>query len=213
MRFTAAQQFNGHRVWCLTFHPVNHLTRAPLAHGLHNQCHGRSLSSRLTKEKKIPRTHTPHKPNSPPKTLKKKTNRKKIRKDIKIGLIQWPSKVFCDWFEYLQTNRGRSKRSKMSLWEARVQLGGLVHIHVLFTCLKELFYLWFMSGSDAGGSLLPDPSSKMHPSTIQSGEQRADCYFTLASGKDGFALSILPHTQTWSHSFHRAECTLCMWCD
>lgn len=60
MRFTAAQQFNGHRVWCLTFHPVNHLTRAPLAHGLHNQCHGRSLSSRLTKEKKNPtHTHSP----------------------------------------------------------------------------------------------------------------------------------------------------------
>lgn len=152
----------------------------------------------------LPTNQTPH-----PKRLKKRTNRKKIRKDIKIGLIQWPSKVFCDWFEYLQTNRGRSKRSKMSLWETRVQLGGLV----LFTCLKELFYLWFMSGSVAGGSLLPDPSSKMHPSTIQSGEQRADCYFTLASGKDGFALSILPHTQTWSHSFHRAECTLCMWCD
>lgn len=33
-----------------TFHPVNHLTGAPLAHGLHNQCHGRSLPSRLTKE-------------------------------------------------------------------------------------------------------------------------------------------------------------------
>lgn len=31
------------------------------------------------------------------------------------------------------------------------------------------------------------------------------CHFILASGKVGFALSILPHTQTWSHSPHREK--------
>lgn len=58
--FIETSQFGGNsflfgyrRAWSLTFHPVNHLTGAPLAHGLHNQCHGRSLScSRWTKEKK-----------------------------------------------------------------------------------------------------------------------------------------------------------------
>lgn len=31
------------------------------------------------------------------------------------------------------------------------------------------------------------------------------CHFILASGKVGFALSILPHTQTWSHSPRREK--------
>lgn len=45
--------------WHPTFHPVHHLSRAPLAHRLHHQSHGRSLSSsRTTKERKRERKKT-----------------------------------------------------------------------------------------------------------------------------------------------------------
>lgn len=45
----------------LTFHPVHHLAGAPLAHGLHDQCHAGSLSpSSSTKEK-----HSQEAPPSP----------------------------------------------------------------------------------------------------------------------------------------------------
>lgn len=58
----------------LTFHPVHHLTGAPLAHWLHNQCHGRSLSrSRVTKEK-TKKNNTPNKTPPLPPGEKNKIN-------------------------------------------------------------------------------------------------------------------------------------------
>lgn len=49
------------RAWSLTFHPVNHLAGAPLAHRLHDQCHGRSLSFHVWHKENTPSASTKNK--------------------------------------------------------------------------------------------------------------------------------------------------------
>lgn len=58
-----------------------------------------------------------------------------------------------------------------------------------------------LSGADAGGSLLPGtPSSKIHPSSIQS--RRRGAHRLAAKVEESLAAlwESSPHAQTWSHS-------------
>lgn len=69
------------------------------------------------------------------------------------------------------------------------------------SCQAEGRWWWWVPAARS-------PFSKIHPSVASraGGEERADWQFALVTGGEPRSfLSILPHTQTWSHSSHRAR--------